>query len=31
MIPDRETDWSCWVDNVLETMGNSVRPALDLR
>ena len=31
MIPDRETDWSCWVENVLETMGNSVRPALDLR
>jgi len=31
MIPDRETDWSCWVDNVLETIGNSVRPALDLR
>ncbi|MDK2973638.1 MAG: hypothetical protein PWP08_9 [Methanofollis sp.] len=31
MIPDRETGWSCWVNDVMETMGDQVRPVFDLR
>jgi hypothetical protein len=31
LIPDHETEWSAWVGGVLETMGDQVRPVLDLR